>query len=76
MDWRQRARAFRRVERILLGFAFLFLSVYFAARIDSAVASRAELRRFWKAQETSVTGGAVNTSSQNGEHPNSESLYQ
>jgi hypothetical protein len=57
------------MDRILLGFAFLFLSVYFVAQIDSAVASRAELRRFWKAQKTAVTGAAVNTSSEKAGSP-------
>jgi hypothetical protein len=69
MDWNRTVKAFRLFERILLGFAFVFLSVYFAARIDNAVAPGARLRRFWAAQETAIKGRAVNTFPQRGENP-------
>lgn len=69
MDSRRRARALRWVERILLGPAFLFLSVYFATRIDSAFASHAELRRFWEAQKSAVNGASLDTSLHNGNNP-------
>jgi len=69
MDSRRRARALRWVERILLSLACLLLSVYFAARIDSAFASHAELRRFWEAQKAAVKSTSVNTSPHKGEDP-------
>lgn len=38
------------IERLLLVVGFLLVSVYVAARIHSALSSRAELRQLWRAQ--------------------------
>ena len=39
-----------RIERLLLVMGFLLVSVYVAARIHSALSSRAELRQLWRTQ--------------------------
>jgi hypothetical protein len=71
MDWSRTVKTLGRFERVLLGVGFLLLAVYLAARIESAVSSRAELRRFWAAQKTAVQvqGAARNTSPLNRESP-------
>jgi sortase A len=55
-------------ERLLLIVGLLLLSFYFAAHIHGVLSSRAELSRFWQAQETASKGG-VETSRRDGASP-------
>ena len=50
MERRHAVQTLARIERLLLVMGFLLVSVYVAARIHSALSSRAELRQLWRAQ--------------------------
>jgi hypothetical protein len=62
-------KVFRSFERLLLIVGLLLLSFYVTARIHGVVSSRAELSRFWQAQETASEGGATDSSRKDGGNP-------
>jgi sortase A len=57
------------LERLLLIVGLLLLSFCVAARIHSVVSSRAELNRFWQAQETASRAETASPSLQDGANP-------
>jgi sortase A len=57
------------LERLLLILGLLLLSFYAAARIPSLLSSRAELSRFWEAQETASRAETASASLQDGASP-------